>query len=107
MSFILHLFFQGIQGTSTPQIFLEGDNANSKIFVFSAEKSEKGDATGVSNVTGEELSMSHLTFEEKQAYFAEQIKVQEAEALKSGSKSPMPSQRKLSNSNRLTVDGKN
>ena len=48
--------------------------------------------------------MSHLTFEEKQAFFAQQIKVQEEAANASVTKSPMPEK---NISNRLTVEGKN
>jgi len=91
---------KGIKGTSTPQIFLEGEAAGN-IFVFSAEKS---DYTGISlghDVTTEERSLSHLTFEEKQAYFAEQIKVQEEAAAKS-----KPLGHVDEKSNCLTVNGK-
>jgi len=93
---------KGIKGTSTPQIFLEGEAAGN-IFVFSAEKSEK-DASGISlghDATTEERSLSHLTFEEKQAYFAEQIKVQEEAAAKS-----KPLGHVDEKSNCLTVNGK-
>ena len=50
------------------------------MFVFSAEKSGQE--------ADDEASMSSLTFEEKQAYFSEQIKVQSAEALKGIAKTP-------------------
>lgn len=93
---------KGIKGTSTPQIFLEGEAAGN-IFVFSAEKSER-DASGISpghDVTTEEKSLSHLTFEEKQAYFAQQIKVQEEAAARS-----KPTGHGDEKTNCLTVDGK-
>ena len=81
---------------------MEGEAAGN-IFVFSAEKSER-DASGISpghDVTTEEKSLSHLTFEEKQAYFAQQIKVQEEAAARS-----KPTGHGNEKTNCLTVDGK-
>ena len=86
----LNLVNSGIHGTSTPCIVLNDntaadETAGSKVFVFSAEKSGQ---EGEDNDDDAPASMSKLTFEEKQAYFTEQIKVQSAEALKGIAKTP-------------------
>ena len=73
-----------IKKTSTPQIVVE-DDAGPDVFVFSAEK--KSDRKNVED----DNSLSHSTFEEKQAYFVEQIKIQESKAQDTGRRSPSPS----------------
>jgi len=72
--------------TSTPLV----ENKIPEVFVFSGEKSD------VSNVAedipeDEQSMLSLMTFGEKQKYFAQQIKDQEAAAMKSAQKkSPLP-----------------
>ena len=63
------------------------DESGAKVFVFSAEKTEKDEDCNDPDMS-EECSKSTLTFEEKQAYFTEQIMVQEAEALRGMAKPP-------------------
>merc|ERR1719219_1972250 len=70
-----------IKTTSTPQIFIEEEESSQNVFIFSAEKSDSPRKT----------SLSHSTFEEKQAYFREQIKMQEMKASESEKRSRSPS----------------
>jgi len=72
-----------IKKTSTPQIYVE-EEAASDVFVFSAEKN-----SATKNVE-DDNSMSHSTFEEKQAYFKDQIQIQEAKAKATERRSPSP-----------------
>merc|ERR1719382_451768 len=81
-----------IKTTSTPQIFIEEEESSSpKVFIFSAEKSDSPDSpdSPQKNVA-DDNSLSHSTFEEKQAYFMDQIKMQEIKARDSERKSPSP-----------------
>ena len=74
-----------IKTTSTPQIFIEEEESGPNVFIFSAEKS--------GSPTKNELddnSLSRSTFEEKQAYFLDQIKMQEIKAKESQRRSPSP-----------------
>jgi len=74
--------------TSTPLI----ESKTPEVFVFSADKSSSSKAT--EDLPEDEQSMlSLMTFGEKQVYFAQQIKAQEAAALKAAQRSPLPSPR--------------
>ena len=78
-----------IKTTSTPQIFIEEEeSSNPNVFIFSAEKSDSPDSPK-KNVA-DDNSLSHSTFEEKQAYFMDQIKMQEIKARESERRSPSP-----------------
>jgi len=66
-----------------------------KLFVFSADKQDKEDkeekeVTDGEIEAGEDVISPFPTFEERQAYFAEQILIQEAEASKGRTKSESP-----------------
>ena len=78
-----------IKTTSTPQIFIEEEESSSpNVFIFSAEKSDSPDSPK-KNVA-DDNSLSHSTFEEKQAYFMDQIKMQEIKARESERRTPSP-----------------
>ena len=74
-----------IKTTSTPQIFIEGEENGPNVFIFSAEKSGSGSPA---KSVADDNSLSHSTFEEKQAYFMDQIKMQEIKAKESEKRSP-------------------
>ena len=74
-----------VKTTSTPQIFIEEEESSPKVFVFSAEKSDsprKNDA--------DDNSPSLVPFEEKKAFFMDQIKKEEMKARESARRSPSP-----------------
>ena len=75
-----------IKKTSTPQIFLE-ENQIPDVFVFSAEKNN------VKKDVEDDNSLSQSTFEQKQAYFMDQIKIQESKAQETERRSPSPAPR--------------
>ena len=74
-----------IKKTSTPQIYIE-EEAASDVFIFSAEKKN-------AKIVEDDNSLSHSTFEEKQAYFVDQIQIQQSKAKETQRRSPSPSLR--------------
>ena len=74
-----------IKTTSTPQIFIEEEENGPNVFIFSAEKSGSPTKNEM-----DDNSLSRSTFEEKQAYFLDQIKMQEIKAKESERRSPSP-----------------
>jgi len=74
--------------TSTPLI----ESKTPEVFVFSADKSTSS-KTAEEIPDDEQSMLSLMTFGEKQVYFAQQIKAQEAAAQKAAQRSPLPSPR--------------
>jgi len=80
------------QSAPSPSEVSPLDKNASKLFVFSADKHLKEGDIEESD-KAEEVISPFPTFEERQAYFNEQIQIQEAEALKGMNKSESPEKR--------------